>query len=179
MLALLITMHLIVLVIIGPWGIQYNHIVWPWNAAMAVFFILIWNKPIDIKQIKTLLQPRLNILTLVAWIVMPAFNFIGYWDYFFSMSLYAGRIDMCYIEINNPPANFELQQYYRQKKNDTTHTKSIVVQTWAMGEFNTPSCPQVRVYKKMKQQWKIKYPNVDAQFYWVNRSGKKTVIKEL
>lgn len=178
-LALLIAMHLIVLVIIGPWGIEYNQIVWPWNAAMAVFFVIIWNKQIDVRQIKTTLLPRWNIITVVAWTIMPAFNFIGYWDYFFSMSLYAGRIDMCYIEIKNPPPNFELQQYYRQKKNDSTNTKSIVVQTWAMGEFNTPSCPQARIYKKIKQQWKVKYPTVDAQFYWIDRSKKKTVIKEL
>ena len=178
--AFLIVMHLVVLIIIGPWGINYNLIVWPWNLAMAVFFVIIWNKEIDMAQVKLLLKPNINWITIIAWVCLPLLNFIGYWDYFFSSSLYAGRIDMCNIEITKPPQNFELNKYYKPKENsDTSNIETIVVQTWAMGEFNTPSCPQARVYKKIKQQWIKKYPAVKAKFLLIDRSKNKTVISEL
>ncbi len=177
---LLIIMHTIIMIIIGPWGINYNIIVWPWNVAMVVYFIIIWNKEIDFSVLKKQLTPNINWITLLAWIIMPLFNFIGYWDFFFSSSLYAGRIDMCNIEITNPPIDFELKKYYRPKKiGEPLNKETIVVQTWAMGEFTTPSCPQKRVYKKIKKKWLKKYPTINTKFLFIDRSKRKTKVSEL
>lgn len=177
---LLIAMHLLVLTIIGPWGNNYNLIVWPWNTAMIVFFLIIWEERISIPIITQLKKLSLNSLTIFAWTLLPILNFFGYWDYFFSSSLYGGRIDMCYIQIKNAPLDFDLKPHFRtSKKISTDGLDTIVVQTWAMDEFNTPSCPQKRVYLKIKEQWQKKYPAINASFILVDRSSKKIIYTKL
>ena len=177
---LLVLMHVFILVVISPWGINYNHVVYPWNMQMIVFLLLFYNKNIDVLPIFKPSKPNLNWVTLAAWIIMPAINFLGYWDYFFSSSLYSGRIDSCLIRIKNPPPNFVLAKFYEPPKHtDSANTKTIVIQNWAMQEFNTPSCPQARVYKKIKQQWAKSYPLINATFFLVDKSSNKKIITEI
>jgi len=35
-------MHLFILTMFGPMGLDWNNIVWPWTAAMAVFDVLLF-----------------------------------------------------------------------------------------------------------------------------------------
>jgi len=177
---LLVLMHVFILAVISPWGINYNHVVYPWNMQMIVFLLLFYNKNIDILNLIKPLKPSLNYITLIAWIILPALNFMSYWDYFFSSSLYSGRIDSCYIRIKNPPADFILSKFYEPiKPTDSINTKTIVIQNWAMQEFNTPSCPQARVYKKIRKQWAIKYPTINARFFLADKSSNKTITTEI
>ena len=178
-LKIIIGMHSLLLIIVGPFGANFNCVIWPWNLAMICFAVIVYNEKIDIYEFKNI-KLNLNILTLIAWLIMPAFSFFGYWDHYFSLSLYAARNEVCYIKINNPPSNFELAKYYRKRKEgDTSNTKTIAMQTWAMDEIGTPPCPQKRVYKKIKQQWQKKYPNLETKFIMLDRNTRKRIVVEL
>ncbi len=177
----LLIMHILILLFIGPIGLSYNIIVWPWNVAMIIFLLIFLRQNIDIADISTLISKKLNLLILIVWIVFPILNFYGYWDFYFSSSLYSGRIDICYIELNNPDKNFELKEFYRKKNaTDTVANKEIILlQDWAFKELNTPPCPQARVYKKIKAEWQKRYPNVDATFWFLDRSHSKAIKTQL
>jgi hypothetical protein len=175
-----IAMHIILMLVVGPGGVNYNLTVWSWNIAMIVFLLLLWNSKANYIQLKTLSKPSLNWLPAIAWIFLPMLNFVGYWDYFLSSSLYSGRVDVCFIKVINPPKKFELEKYYKQKKaGDSLNIETIAVQTWSMDELDIPPFPQKRVYEKMKKKWQKKYPNVEAKFLVVNRSTRKKIVTEL
>lgn len=177
----LIGIHVFILLYIGPLGLHYNIIVWPWNVAMVMFLLVLQNANFNSFDAKKILQQKLNYIPILAWFVLPLFNFIGLWDYYFSSSLYSSRIDICNIELDNPPQNFELKKYYNPRNvNDTIYSKqTISIQNWAMKEMNTPPCPQERVYKKIKAVWEKKYPFVKAKFILINRSTNKTITSIL
>ena len=175
-----IAMHLILMLVVGPGGVNYNLTVWSWNIAMIAFLSLLWNSNVSFTQLQMLSKPSLNWLPAIAWMFLPVLNFFGYWDYFLSSSLYSGRVDVCFIKIINPPKNFELRKYFKEKKaGDSTNIETIAVQTWSMDEVDTPPFPQKRVYQKMKTQWQKKYPNIEAKFLVINRSSRKKIVTEL
>jgi len=177
----LLIMHILILLFIGPLGLCYNIIVWPWNMAMIVFLIIFLKQSINTPNITSLIFKRLNLFFLVVWIVFPVLNFWGYWDFYFSSSLYSGRIDICYIELNNPDKNFELKEFYKKRSViDTVINKEIILlQDWAFKELNTPPCPQARVYKKIKTEWRKRYPNVNVKFWFYDRSHSKVIKTQL
>jgi hypothetical protein len=174
-------MHILILLFIGPLGLCYNIIVWPWNMAMIVFLLIFLKQSINTPNITSLISKRLNLFFLVVWIVFPVLNFWGYWDFYFSSSLYSGRIDICYIELNNPDKNFELKGFYKEKNvGDTIANKEIILlQDWAFKELNTPPCPQARVYKKIKTEWRKRYPNVNTTFWFLDKSHSKVIKTQL
>jgi hypothetical protein len=180
---LIILMHIIVSCVVGPGGVNENYTVLFWNFAMIAYVFIILKKQMHISTIdafKNAIKNKFNWVVIAAWMLLPALNFIGYWDYFLSSSLYSGRVDVCFIKLQNPPPNFELSKYYKPiKAGDTSNIKTIAVQTWCNDELDVPPCPQKRVYKKIKEQWPTKYPTVSAKFWVINRSKKKQIATEL
>ncbi|MFY7963885.1 MAG: hypothetical protein ACOVO1_03215 [Chitinophagaceae bacterium] len=174
----LITTHVFILLLIGPIGLNYNIIVWPWNIAMILLLYTFLDKNISVFDFKNIFKNKCSIAIAFVWIILPALNFVGYWDYYFSSSLYSARIDICSIKIHNPPQNFELKKYY-SAKDSTTNQETILVQDWALKELNTPPCPQARVYRKIKQMWLKKYPLVNASFYLYDYSKGRMIKTEL
>jgi len=177
----LLAMHILILMLIGPFGLWYNIIVWPWNLAMMAFLLIFLKQNIDTPDISSLISQKVNLLILIVCIIFPLLNFWGYWDFYFSSSLYSGRIDICYIELHHPDKNFELKEFYRKKNaTDTVANKEmILLQDWALKELNTPPCPQVRVYKKIKTEWQKRYPNVNATFWFLDKSHSKIIKTQL
>lgn len=173
-----IVMHILLLCFIGPLGINYNKIVWPWNAAMVAFCIIILKNKNEIHNFKYA-PINFNYIVILAWVVLPILNIWGYWDSYFSSSLYTGKNKICYIKIHQPPANFVLSAYYlKNKSTDDTTVKTIPLHKWAIGEMGTPPCPQERVFKKIKEKWAKQFYNIDATFLMVDKSAKeKKIIK--
>jgi hypothetical protein len=163
----LITMHLLILIIIGPWALHFNDIVWPWNALMIIYLIqlLITNSYINfcVKQIFI----KQTFAVAIVWCFFPLLNFIGLWDYFMSCSLYSGRIPLMEICVKENLPN-ELTYFFHLKKKPKrclSCAEGINIQTWGMKEILVPPLPQERVYEKIKIAIEKKYPNLKADFY--------------
>jgi hypothetical protein len=93
-------MHAFILLCLGPWGRDWNSVVWPWNLAMIAFvFILFW-QPADNPRPKDILLPRqsfsigtsFRVCVLILFAFMPLFSFFGLWDSYLSASLYSGNV---------------------------------------------------------------------------------------
>jgi hypothetical protein len=163
---LLIGMHIFILLLIGPTGLHYNKIVWPWNVVMilSLYFLFIRNQKISIVEWHRLeIQ---NKIILVAWAVLPALNFIGFWDNYLSWNLYSSRIPRMIICIKDTAATTPLRNYY-----SGNHASKICngngllnVQDWALREMAVPPYPEERVYKRMEVQWNKTYPSAHADF---------------
>ena len=176
----LIGMHIFNLLLLGPMGLNYNVIVWPWNACMSAYLYLlfIYNQPARI-ELRTLAK-GFGVVVVLFWGIMPAFNFIGKWDEYLSSSLYSGKLLRMNICVQDTNATMALRPYYSKKVKDSTckGATKINLQYWAMKEMNVPPYPERRIYRKVKEAWEKKYPKAAATFY-LSHYPEQDVAKEV
>ncbi|MFY8090579.1 MAG: hypothetical protein ACOVMI_04945 [Chitinophagaceae bacterium] len=155
----LIIMHLILLIILGPLGLNYNQIVWPWNVAMIVFVyhLFIKNKT-PIVNFNLLLSPRLYIIALL-WLVMPIFSFWNKWPHYLSNDLYSGKALGMQIIIKDKEIEKHPLAIYANTINNEDSIMTISIQNWAMSELKTPQFPEWFYYQKLSLILKEKYNN--------------------
>ena len=131
-----ILMHAFILFSLGPWGHDWNSVVWPWNVAMVAFvLILFWRAP-DNPPFLAVVKPEgsaFRVLVLVLFAFMPVLNFVGVWDSYLSASLYSGSTKDAYV--------------YTTDRSSRTFGTSIFDR--AMDEMNVPAYPEERVYKRV------------------------------
>ncbi|MFK7806731.1 MAG: hypothetical protein AB8F74_02920, partial [Saprospiraceae bacterium] len=89
-LGLAVGMHLLILLILGPWGHNWNYPVWPWNAAMiALVYILFFNENFTgFKSFWNIgLFPK---IIFFIWGIFPLGNTLELWDEQLSFKMYSG-----------------------------------------------------------------------------------------
>lgn len=166
----LIIMHICILIVLGPLGLQYNSIVWFWNLALIVILLIVYQKPI-IPINKNLVLA--NFYWVILWFVMPVFSFFGMWYQYFSFNLYSGKGYQMYICLKND--NAELKLYSEPVDNQLCKGKLYVnLQNWAMTEIKSAPSPEIKVYKKMSNEVKKKYGNNNVKIFLYNYQTKKT-----
>ena len=162
----MIVMHLLILYAIGPLGINYNTIVWPWNILMISLLYVIFLKNYSLQIDLRLLWPGWNKIILLFWGILPVLNYAGLWDSYLSSRLYSGGLPLMAICLKDAGEMEELQPYL--SKADTYHVCNgqamVNLQTWAMKEMNVPPYPEMRVYKKIEEQWPVNHPNSSTSF---------------
>jgi len=165
----LIIMHCLNLVVLGPFGINYNLIVWPWNVAMIAYLYIFFIKfPVDNFNI-LVVTAGWNKLVLIFWGLLPALNFFGRWDNYLSSALYTGRIKEMVICLKDPDDTViqSLEPFYSADyKNICDGDKTITVTQWAIKELRVPVYPERRVYLEIKKSFQRKYPSIHARFYY-------------
>jgi uncharacterized membrane protein YphA (DoxX/SURF4 family) len=160
----LIGMHLAILCILSPLGLNSNQVVWPWNIAMIGYLLLLIR--MDTVTVQSVLSGW-NKLILVVLGILPLLNFFGWWDYYLSSSLYSCRPPAMYICVPKKAANQFLLAYAIDPKSIPHDSNTMVIMTtyWSYKELNVPVYPQLRVYKDIRQQLMQKYPEIGDQFF--------------
>ena len=176
----LILMHFIIIVVFGPFGINYDIIIWPWNVAMPLLLYLLFisKQPVSI-QFKSI-KKGWNKIIIILFGILPALNFFGYWDFFLSSSLFSSKPPGMFIYIKNHGSSKELHSYFKIDKTNSlpdSNLFAINVRTWSFKELMVPAYPELRVYKNIKYQILKRYPDIDATFIVVMyiNGEKKTV----
>ena len=129
-----ILMHTFIMLSLGPWGHDWNTVVWPWNIAMVAFvFILFWRVP-DNPSLLQVLRPTgaFQAAVLILFAFMPSFSFLGLWDSYLSSSLYSGNTKEGYI-----------WNLYDSRLTSTS------VLDLSMKEMNVPTYPEEWVFKNV------------------------------
>src|SRR5262245_42204574 len=85
-LILAVAMHVFVLAMFGPFGHNWNHIVWPWTAAMAVLDLLLFTgKPeFSAREIFRTGGHPYHVCVLVLFAILPFLSFFNLWDSYLS-----------------------------------------------------------------------------------------------
>lgn len=171
--ALTVLTHTFALVFLGPWGHNYNWVVWPWNLAMVVLVFTLFargkifvpppvtNKlsklasridPFSLKQTLTELRgsrPALLIITLYG--LLPILSFSGRWDSYFSFALYSENLAAANIfctesfRDNLPPQLKRFVQQFPQTY-DPQHQGpfGFAFTAWAYEEMHVPPISEPR-----------------------------------
>ncbi|WP_295673974.1 hypothetical protein [uncultured Mucilaginibacter sp.] len=172
---LLILMHLFILIFLGPFGLRYNRIVWPWNIAMILYLYLIFLKSEKTDLPFIYLLSGRNVLVLICWGILPALNMAGYWDNYLSSAMYSGKLPQMLICVKDTSKCPGLRRFYRP---DYRHLcngcNTIDLGYWALSETNVAPYPEIRVYKKIQHQLEIQYPAAGLSFnYLVEGKNRK------
>jgi len=171
-----IGMHLFVLYVIGPWGVDYNSVIWPWNIVMILLLILIFVRPKEKAVDLRLGFTGWNLPVAVAWLIMPALNYLGWWDNYLSCRLYSGHLPHMALCVRNPSSQPSLTPYYSKYDSYQVCNGDAMVnlQVWSLKELGVPPYPEMRVYKKIADNWLKSHPDTGTSVaYFRIRYGRK------
>ncbi len=177
----LIIMHLIILIVFGPWGMNYDRIIWPWNIAMIfIVYVYFIKDPTFLFSFPPMWKGG-NKLILLAFGALPILNFFGYWDFFLSSSLFSSKTPDIYICIRNPENCKALQPFishYKRTSICDSNSALIDVREWSFKEIQIPAYPEIRVYKNIQAQLIKRYPGMNATFIMYQYiNGRKEIIE--
>jgi hypothetical protein len=149
--AIAIVMHLLILFFLSPIGHNWNHVVWIWNISLILLLITILRENIAFVKSNFKLL-RLNYFVFIMFIIMPIFNFFGYWDSNLSGMLYSGTISKMtyYSQQSNELVNSRKREdFIKEKEINTEKKPKTDILYWAYQDINVFGYPEPRYYKRI------------------------------
>ncbi|MEX1001804.1 MAG: DoxX family protein [Crocinitomicaceae bacterium] len=147
---ILLLMHVFILTALGPFGHNWNHVVWPWNICFALLLFVLSNKK-DIKLWeRTLFRKKYYIFFFVAVAALPSLGVLGKWDHFLSGGYYSAVIPEAIFyyhekDRSNLPESSTDFQYFTKG----TREEFVLIDQWALNHLGVPSYPEIRVKKQI------------------------------
>jgi hypothetical protein len=146
-----VAMHLFILAMLGPLGQNWNVVVWPWTAAMAVIDILLFGGGDSFSGAEVLpARPRLwHAAMLALFGILPFFSFANVWDSYLSSALYSGNLTESTIYLSDRGARALPDPVRRLLVHSATDTNVLNLQRWAIDDLSVTPYPETRVYKSI------------------------------
>jgi hypothetical protein len=143
-----VAMHAFLLFALGPWGQNYDSIVWPWNVGVAAAVVtLFWRREGAVLPMAWA-EPYGKVLLLFLG-AMPALNFVDRWDGFLSASFYSGKLRDGWIYLTARGVS-HLPPEYREGNEGLVKESSnrfrLDIQRWSMSRLNAPPYAEPRFY---------------------------------
>jgi len=144
-----VAMHLFILAMFGPAGLDWNSIVWPWTAAMAIFDILLFSGAPECSWREIIWSgpdPR-HAPAIVLFALLPWLSFFNSWDSYLSAALYSGNLTEAQIYLSDA-GTASLPAAIRSRLVHTSpNTNVLNLQRWAIEDLNVTPYPETRVYR--------------------------------
>ena len=138
-----LVLHLGILFSIGPWGLDWNPIVWIWNLSMMA---LNWSLYNTLQDRNISYKNIVSLAVIVLFILMPFFNRLGLWDNALSFSLYSGTSPNRQLHVSQFKPSQDIPLFYTKK--DTF----IDLNAWALHDLNTAIYAEDRVFDEVAEQ---------------------------
>jgi uncharacterized membrane protein YphA (DoxX/SURF4 family) len=147
-----IAMHVFILIALSPWGQNYNHVVWPWNIAMAAAVgILFWKTKESARQVLLGKNP-FHIAALLLFGLAPALSFFGLWDHYLSSAMYTSNRNQGTIYFSGKLFERLPDGIGEYARVETPDIDSIDISEWSASELSVPPYPEVRIYKNVARR---------------------------
>lgn len=174
---ILIGMHVIILLVFGPLGLNRNEVIWPWNILMPVLLILLFYRR-SFVPLPSFFRQSFSWLVLACFCILPWLHLAGRWDHYLSFTLYSGGIPHLYICTDDATALQKMAVYMSSTRNGMIPCRFPVgAYQWGIKAMNTAPYPQQRVFRSIARQWKKQHPNAAVKFY-IYTSGFKPALRE-
>jgi len=161
----LIVMHCFILIMLGPWGINFNKVVWPWNLVMIWLLFKLFYKNQLAPECLFFKQPFAWVI-IACYCILPFLGLINRWDHYLSFNLYSGGLRQLYICTDDAIVKQQLGKYLINTSNSPIPCpQSISSFSWAMSTTNTPGYPEQRVFVSIAKYIQKKFPGADVKFY--------------
>lgn len=135
-------MHFFILLMIGPWGEDWNSVVYPWNIVMmCLLVVLFYRKPKNAEITPTLLKipnTRTQWFIIVILGILPVFNIFTRFPETISMTMYNGATSelSVYFDENETPdciPKKAVEAIYQ-----TRNGNQLSLDDWGISELNVP-----------------------------------------
>ncbi|MCG2667233.1 hypothetical protein ACFPFP_09780 [Bradyrhizobium sp. GCM10023182] len=148
-LAAAVGMHVFILAMFGPLGLNWNDIVWPWTAAMAVFDVLLFSGNDDFtwRDIVWNVRDFRHGAAVVLFVVLPALSFFNLWDSYLSSALYSGNLTEAQIYLSDLGAASTPGHVRPYLVHTSENTNVLNLQRWAIEDLNVTPYAETRVFK--------------------------------
>jgi methylamine utilization protein MauE len=147
-----IAMHLFILISIGPLGLRFNTVVWPWNLAMIAFLLILFVRQPAPREILWSRTFAFHNLVLIVFALMPALTYFNLWDHYLSSALYSGNrsVGVLYLtdDVFERVPDTIADYVYEAGPN----RGQLDIDDWSRGELNVPAYPEIRIYKNVARR---------------------------
>jgi predicted DCC family thiol-disulfide oxidoreductase YuxK/uncharacterized membrane protein YphA (DoxX/SURF4 family) len=153
-LILAVSMHVFILAMLGPAGYDWNNIVWPWTAAMAVFDILLFSGGTEFSP-RDVIRTRGNLFHAAAlglFGILPLLSFCNLWDSYLSSALYSGNLTEAQIYASDAGRSALPETIRRFLVHTSPDTNVLNLQRWAIEDLNVSPYPETRVFKQIAKR---------------------------
>lgn len=146
-LPLVITMHVFILLMLGPLGKSYNYVVWPWNLIMIVLNLLLFAK---VKQerffdVSILFKSVSFYIVITLMLIFPMFSLNNKYDSYLSSSLYSANTHNGKLILSDE-AYDKLPLYIKHFVSTKPNNNILYIKQWAITELNVPCVPEYRIF---------------------------------
>ena len=138
---LAVSMHLIILVLIGPLGMNYFQDVWAWNVGMAAWVVvLFWNfnEPTRLSPVRDATRGAVILL----FGLLPILNMFSLWDDYPSFHPFSGGTIDAYLEISQGE-----EPKLPRSARDVMVGDRVYFSPWSINDTNADAYPAERVYR--------------------------------
>ena len=155
----IVTLHVMVLLFLGPLGLNYNLTVWPWNIAMIALAFTLFTGPANEqlrRSFSELRRSKAGLAVVALYCFLPILSYAGCWDSYFSFSLFAeheARADIFITQSLGERLPDELHPYvHRLQQAYNPRIQGPYVfdyKVWGFKELNSPPIAEPRNYRSI------------------------------
>ena len=144
-----VAMHVFILSMFGPLGLNWNDVVWPWTAAMAVFDVLLFSSPDNFtwRDIVWDVRDLRHGAAMALFVVLPALSFFNLWDSYLSSALYSGNLTEAQIYLSDLGAASMPDGIRSYLVHTSENTNVLNLQRWAIADLNVTPYAETRVFR--------------------------------
>lgn len=160
-----ILMHCFILLILSPFGHNYNPVVWPWNLAMIAFNLILFRTKakVLVSELRSSLKFHTVKIVLVLFVLMPLLNFFNCWDSYLSHNLYSGNTSNGVIYVSDAVKE-KLPEHIRPYALGDLGQNQITIKYWCMMEIGVPAYPEKRNFISVSNRF-YQYASDSSEIY--------------
>lgn len=148
---LVLLFHLFILLALGPFGHNWNQVVWPWNICQILLVFYLFYKTEFIKPFKLVKMAPISAIILLLFGLMPAFNIVDKWPDQLSFKMYSGAYSECVLFAPDKdgaclPNHKDI--HVGQSPENTTEY-SLILDDWSLSELGVTPFINLRFYKRL------------------------------
>jgi uncharacterized membrane protein YphA (DoxX/SURF4 family) len=150
-LVLAVSMHAFILAMFGPFGHNWNDVVWPWTAAMAGLDLLLFTskQKFSVRDVLWGHRHPYHVCVLVLFAIMPFHSFFNLWDSDLSSALYSGNLTEATIYASDKGRDSLPASIRAYLVHTSPNTNVLNIQRWSIEDLNVLPYPETRVFKKI------------------------------
>ena len=158
-----IVMHTFILFSFGPWGRNWNSVVWPWNVIMIALLVLLFRRSQDtFADLVWRNHFVVQKVVLIVFGILPSLSFFGHWPTDLSVALYTANLTEANVLVSEnvkaalPAA---VQPYVKPIPGHLV----LRVQDWSFGELNVPPYAEIQSFTTVTRtvcKWADNSPDI-------------------
>lgn len=152
---LVLVFHLFILLVLGPFGHNWNQVVWPWNICQIFLVFFLFYKT-DFVSLSQLSRPApVFVVILLLFGLLPAFNIVDKWPDQLSFKMYSGAYSECvlFAPAKDGTCFPDHKAVYTGQSPKASSEFSLILDDWSISELGVTPFVNIRFYKRLGTQY--------------------------